>query len=689
MDNLKGRFLEYVPFSSSVNPSFWHKFTEIKLDIDKLNETERKIWGFYSNIMYPNIRASVFEIDSTSFNLDYVDQCHLSAQGVLINKNTIEQFKECDKNCIAQTEGNKLWDCFKNGEALRNPSLLNRFILLSFADLKKYHYYYWFCFLAPAKLNTTVLNKTLITDVFKEEQMSNIYEMFTSLDIKQRSFFIIRNKGNSLEVSPLSIIENFNSAIALNEYYFVFSDPTASKDYPGWPLRNFLAFLLCNFSTFIQGNIINIVAFRLERKENEINCCSSYIFSVLMPKLKVDDAKISWTGWEKNEGGKFTPRSSNMKNSMDPKCLAETAVDLNLKLMKWQLLPDINLEKIKHSKCLLLGSGTLGCSVARCLLGWGVRHITFLDNASVSFSNPSRQSLFMYEDCLENKFKAVAAAENLQKIFPGVNSKGWNFTIPMPGHSVGETLLSQTKENVQKLKELISTHDVIFLLMDSRESRWLPTLLGTYYQKIVINAALGFDTYLVMRHGYHSSSDLDEELVTSTMEGCKRIDGTKLGCYFCNDVTAPGNSLSKRTLDQQCTVTRPGVSVIAAALAAELSISILQHHQGAKAPAFYRVNNRDFVNDWSAEECLLGMIPHSIRGFLSSYSNLLLTTEKYKQCIACSDVVLAEYQSNGFEFLLKVFNSSKYLEELTGLSDIHKEIQDLEIQDFEDLNESD
>lgn len=48
--------------------------------------------------------------------------------------------------------------------------------------------------------------------------------------------------------------------------------------------------------------------------------------------------------------------------------IAEDAVDLNLKLMKWNVLPNINLDKIKTSKFLLLGSGTLGCSVARTLL---------------------------------------------------------------------------------------------------------------------------------------------------------------------------------------------------------------------------------------------------------------------------------------------------------------------------------
>ena len=39
--------------------------------------------------------------------------------------------------------------------------------------------------------------------------------------------------------------------------------------------------------------------------------------------------------------------------------------------------------------------------MARALLGWGVRRVTFVDNGTVSFSNPVRQSLFAFEDCLD------------------------------------------------------------------------------------------------------------------------------------------------------------------------------------------------------------------------------------------------------------------------------------------------
>lgn len=45
--------------------------------------------------------------------------------------------------------------------------------------------------------------------------------------------------------------------------------------------------------------------------------------------------------------------------------------------------------------------------------------------------------------------------------------------------------------------------------------------------QIVLNAALGFDTYLVMRHGARAKN---------TPAGHHR-----LGCYFCNDIVAPAD----------------------------------------------------------------------------------------------------------------------------------------------------
>ena len=48
--------------------------------------------------------------------------------------------------------------------------------------------------------------------------------------------------------------------------------------------------------------------------------------------------------------------------------LADQAVDLNLKLMRWRILPSLDLDKVAQTRCLLLGAGTLGCYVARTLM---------------------------------------------------------------------------------------------------------------------------------------------------------------------------------------------------------------------------------------------------------------------------------------------------------------------------------
>jgi hypothetical protein len=59
----------------------------------------------------------------------------------------------------------------------------------------------------------------------------------------------------------------------------------------------------------------------------------------------------------------------------------------------------------------------------RLLLGWGVKKISFVDSGNVSYSNPVRQTLFTFEDCLDGgKPKATCAAERLKAIYPGVET---------------------------------------------------------------------------------------------------------------------------------------------------------------------------------------------------------------------------------------------------------------------------
>ena len=136
-----------------------------------------------------------------------------------------------------------------------------------------------------------------------------------------------------------------------------------------------------------------------------------------------------------------------------------------------------------------------------------------------------------------------------------------------------DCLFLQSKQHVASppkavavLEDLVARHDVIFLLTDTRESRWLPSLLAASADKLLLDVALGMDSYLVLRHGAGPLSSTPASTNASSEQ-------PRLGCYFCNDVVAPQDSTKDRTLDQMCTVTRPGLAPIAAATAVELMVT--------------------------------------------------------------------------------------------------------------------
>ncbi|XP_067632933.1 ubiquitin-like modifier-activating enzyme ATG7 [Eurosta solidaginis] len=674
--------LQYSPLQSFVNPTFWHKLSDIKLNHDRLSDAPKPIHGYYTNY---NAKGCLLETDYSSFNGDFVAPRHFQpAAGTLYNKNTIEEFKAIDKNKLLRSEGCKLIEDFRNDRILDDPKLLARFFVLSFSDLSTYNYYYWFAF--PCPLTPTLTIHTAA------QQLSNIPELehFNNLlkNCEKRLNFFVIKQGKLYELKDI-LKDSTIIAEQLDDIYFAFADPS-EYEHPSWLMRTYAAYIFYKIPLLI-GKPVKFLCIRFNNKNEYGN---SLVYTVQQTdKVNYDD-QTQFVGWEPNRNHKMGPRMVSMRDSMDPTILVESAINLNLKLMKWRLVPELDLDVISKTKCLLFGAGTLGCNVARNLLAWGFKHITFLDSGRVSYSNPLRQTLYTHADAIAgNAMKAEIAAKRVKEINPTAISNGYVMQIPMPGHTIGTSLEQQTDADLNTIKSLVEEHDVIFLLTDSRESRWLPTILGAAFQKIMINAALGFDSYLVMRHG--AASECDDMAGGDAKQpidigDLKCINGSNLGCYFCNDVTAPGNSLKDRTLDQQCTVTRPGASCIAASYAVELLVSLLQHPLRTQAPAYYCITGQP---NTKVPEGLLGIIPHSIRGQLCNYENILPATQKFSQCIACSEKIIAEYREKGNAFLFKAFETAKYLEDLTGISDF-KELDsriidfydsDLEVSDSEDM----
>uniref|UniRef100_A0A8C2RP61 Ubiquitin-like modifier-activating enzyme ATG7 n=1 Tax=Capra hircus TaxID=9925 RepID=A0A8C2RP61_CAPHI len=648
--------LQFAPFSSALDVGFWHELTQKKLNEYRLDEAPKDIKGYYYNGDSAGLPARLtLEFSAFDMSAPTPARC-CPAVGTLYNTNTLEAFKAADKKLLLEEAANEIWESIKSGAALDNPVLLNKFLLLTFAIQALEHAY---------------------DDLCQTEGVPAL------------PYFLIKYDETTVLVSSLKHYSDFfqgqRTKITIGVY-----DPCNLAQYPGWPLRNLLVLAAHRWSGSFQS--VEVVCFRDRTLQGVRDVTHSIVFEVKLPEMAFSPDCPKAVGWEKNQKGGMGPRMVNLSECMDPKRLAESSVDLNLKLMCWRLVPTLDLDKVVSAKCLLLGAGTLGCNVARTLMGWGVRHITFVDNAKISYSNPVRQPLYEFEDCLAGgKPKALAAADRLQKIFPGVNARGFNMSIPMPGHPVNfsSVTLEQARRDVEQLEQLIDGHDVIFLLMDTRESRWLPAVIAASKRKLVINAALGFDTFVVMRHGlkkprHQGAGDLcpsypmaSADLLSSSLFA--NIPGYKLGCYFCNDVVAPGDSTRDRTLDQQCTVSRPGLATIAGALAVELMVSVLQHPEGGYAIAS---SSDDRMNEPPTS---LGLVPHQIRGFLSRFDNVLPVSLAFDKCTACSSKVLDQYEREGFNFLAKVFNSShSFLEDLTGLTLLHQETQAAEIWDMSD-----
>ena len=152
------RPLQYAPFNSCVHPGFWNALSKAKLEILGLDEKPIKAKATFLNNDAPGLpsRLSV-EWDAITVKGEKeakpnVPQAWNSYQcsGSVTNLNTLDAFKTLDKSDFISRDALQIWRGINdetNGSALQRPDyFLNRFSVLMHADLKRYHYYYWFAF---------------------------------------------------------------------------------------------------------------------------------------------------------------------------------------------------------------------------------------------------------------------------------------------------------------------------------------------------------------------------------------------------------------------------------------------------------------------------------------------------------------------------------------------------------------
>uniref|UniRef100_A0A1I7UCR6 Ubiquitin-like modifier-activating enzyme ATG7 n=1 Tax=Caenorhabditis tropicalis TaxID=1561998 RepID=A0A1I7UCR6_9PELO len=632
----------FVPFITRLDTAFWST-------VNKKSFTIGSLTNLRSQLQHNDTVGSEcsLSLNHESFN-SIENSKDLTISGSLLLFNTAEGFKAAataeNKQKLLEAEALKIWNAITSHSWLQNPKLLSTFSIISFADLKKFKYYSLTCvpaFVYPKDIEQEI---NTVSNYNLDDASLLSYHKKTSSPV----FLFSKKSSTILEIFDL---KNQSSP---DDVVIVIADPSPVPNTAGWVVRNVLAAVAHLHPSWRHCHVISL------RSSGSVGIKFKWALPDEQNELTVPKA----VGWDK------TPYSVNLRDELDPVKLMDKSVNLNVSLIKWRLHPDIKLERYSELKVLIFGAGTLGCNIARSLSGWGIKHFSFVDNSTVSYSNPVRQSLCEFEDARLERGKAETAAAALKRSYPSIQANAYKLTVPMPGHTIDEKDEAELEKDVKKIETLVKEHDVVFLALDSREARWLPTVLATKHRKIAISVAIGFDTYVVIRHGIGLRKDSVPHESTS-----EAVPYSQLSCYFCSDVTAPGNSTVDRTLDQQCTVSRPGTSFIASGNACELIASVLQYPDPLQTPASPDDNTT-----------MLGSVPHQIRGFLSKFQQILPIVKRFERCVGCGDAIAQQYQQNGWKFVRDVMNSSSKLEKVSGLDELQDSVNAIDI-DFEEDDE--
>lgn len=236
-------------------------------------------------------------------------------------------------------------------------------MIVSFADLKKYKFHYWFAFPAiHSDPSWTPLQSTQLPESGQPENIDTAKGTYLSsresttlvdavqtwsytVDHRQRGFFLarkIRGRGSvsldptkrrqsetetKWEIASLSEYENgfFRNVSAAN-CFICFADPSNYEHAPGWMLRNLLVLVKQRWGL----QQVQILRYRdvhakrdqgrssvikLESIPQEPRSPRSPLSPGFLPKGPLPKV----TGWERNPTGKLSGRVINLTEYMDPK----------------------------------------------------------------------------------------------------------------------------------------------------------------------------------------------------------------------------------------------------------------------------------------------------------------------------------------------------------------------------------
>eukprot|EP00485_Elphidium_margaritaceum_P013155 CAMPEP_0202694716 /NCGR_PEP_ID=MMETSP1385-20130828/8507_1 /ASSEMBLY_ACC=CAM_ASM_000861 /TAXON_ID=933848 /ORGANISM="Elphidium margaritaceum" /LENGTH=258 /DNA_ID=CAMNT_0049350615 /DNA_START=21 /DNA_END=793 /DNA_ORIENTATION=+ len=244
--------LKFDALLSQVDVTFWQQFGRKKIDDYKLSEEAVPIFGSFTGGIHRSnvvLRPTVFvngealkkEPDSIALT-----PFHFKIPGQLLNTNKIESFKQLDKKQLLREQAMQIVHDITSNACIENPSLLYRFFIISFADLKKHRYIYWCCFPAIVPKHFKVVQHSRTkwsdygTDTQRRSLVANFYKFCGDHTMEQSLLFIVDKQYN---VHTLSSYVNDTALQDDNIAMFGYVDNGNLVDAPSWFLRNILLFI--------------------------------------------------------------------------------------------------------------------------------------------------------------------------------------------------------------------------------------------------------------------------------------------------------------------------------------------------------------------------------------------------------------------------------------------------------------
>ena len=241
----------------------------------------------------------------------------------------------------------QVWEAILDGTIYSCPSLLSSFSVISFADLKKYKFTYWFAFPAlhsdpPWRLDTSS-SDTRPVHLTSSETTALVDKVQTwryGVDARQHGFFLAKrvwvpphnastemvNLDFTWEVSSLAGFEaGFFDGVNPEDRFVTFVDPSTYPQSPGWMLRNLLVLVRQRWKLDkVQVLCYRDVQSRRDEARSIILQLRSAGSSAAGDQRSMDDRPKSpqmpkITGWERNKDGKLASKVANLAEYLDPR----------------------------------------------------------------------------------------------------------------------------------------------------------------------------------------------------------------------------------------------------------------------------------------------------------------------------------------------------------------------------------